>query len=122
PTGTAWRVANDAAGHAGVVARLRPLHPSRIVLEASGGYEAALTIALADAGLPVVVANPRQVRDFARSIGQLAKTDTLDAALLARYGATVQPEVRPLPDAATRALAALVGRRRDLVAMRTAEL
>jgi transposase len=121
PTGTAWRVSNDATGHATVVASLTPLAPTRIVLEASGGYETAVTVALADAGLPVVVVNPRQVRAFAKSIGQLAKTDTLDAALLARYGATVQPPIRPRPDAATRDLQALVGRRRDLVAMRTAE-
>lgn len=120
-TGTAWRVPNDAAGHAGVVAHLTHLRPSRIVLEASGGYETALTVALTEADLPVVVANPRQVRAFAKSIGQLAKTDTLDAALLARYGATVQPPIRRLPDAETRALRALVGRRRDLVGMRTAE-
>lgn len=91
------------------------------MLEASGGDEVALSVALAEAGLPVVVVNPRQVRHFAKSIGQLAKTDTLDAAVLARYGATVEPPIRPRPDAATRALRAWVGRRRALLAMQTAE-
>jgi transposase len=117
----AWRVANDPVGHATLVAQLRERGPALIVLEASGGYEQALTIALVDAALPVVVANPRQVREFGRAIGQLAKTDALDAALLARYAAQVQPAVRPLPDAAARDLRALVGRRRALIADQTAE-
>ncbi len=121
PTGTAWRVTNDAAGHADLVAAVLPLVPNRVVLEASGGYETVVAGALVDAGLPVVVVNPRQVRAFAKSIGQLAKTDRLDAAVLARYGAAVPPPLCPLPDAAARALRALVGRRRDLVAMQTAE-
>lgn len=121
PDGRTWQVANDAVGHASLVAALTPLAPVRIVLEATGGYETAVLVALAGAELPVVRVNPRQVREFGRSMGQLAKTDRLDARLLARYGERVQPPRRPLPDAAARDLKALVARRRDLVAMRTAE-
>ncbi|MEO6210072.1 MAG: IS110 family transposase [Gemmatimonadaceae bacterium] len=115
--GAAWQVANDAAGIAGLVAQLATLSLKGIVLEPTARYHQAVTGALAHAGLPVVVVNPRQVRDFARSIGQLAKTDRLDAAVLARYAARIQPVARPFPDAATQDLAALVDRRRQLVAM-----
>lgn len=121
PGGEAWRAANDAAGIAGVVARLRALGPALVVLEASGGHEAAAAAELGLAGLPVAVVNPRQVRDFARAVGQLAKTDALDAALLARFGQAVRPAPRPLPDEDARALKALVARRRQLVEMRVAE-
>jgi transposase len=103
------------------VARLTALAPALIVLEATGGLEIPLVGALAAAGLPVVVVNPRQVRDFAKATGRLAKTDTLDAAVLAHFAAAVQPAVRPLPDAATQGLAAVVTRRRQLVDMLTAE-
>jgi transposase len=92
-----------------------------IVLEASGGYETPVLATLGSAGLPVVAVNPRQVRDFARSTGRLAKTDALDAQVLAQFAAVVRPELRPLPDAATRELSALLARRRQLVEMRTAE-
>jgi transposase len=108
---------NDEAGHAALIAALAPLAPTLIVLEATGGYERAVTVALAAAGLPVLVANPRQVRDFAKATGQLAKTDRLDAAVLAQFAARVQPAVRPLPDATTQALRELVTRRRQLVEM-----
>ena len=115
-----WQEANDAGGHARLVAALDALPPARIVVEATGGYEGGL-VALAAADLPVVRANPRQVRDFGRATGQLAKTDRLDAVLLARYAEQVQQPPRPLPEAATRELTAVVARRRDLVLMRTAE-
>jgi transposase len=104
-----------------LVARLTALAPALIVLEATGGLEVPLVGAVAVAGLPVVVVNPRQVRDFAKATGRLAKTDTLDAAVLAHFAAAVQPAVRPLPDAATQGLAAVVTRRRQLVDMLTAE-
>jgi transposase len=121
PTGAHWATSNDELGIGELVERVRALAPMLIVLEASGGYETPVLARLASAGLPVVAVNPRQVRDFARSTGQLAKTDTLDAQVLAQFAAVVQPELRPLPDAATRALSALLARRRQLVEMRTAE-
>ncbi len=121
PTLEPWRVANDAPGIARLVARLDHLRPTLIVLEATGGYERPVAAALTAAGLPVAVVNPRQVRDFAKATGRLAKTDTLDAHVLAHFAAAVQPPARPLPDADTQALAAILTRRRQLVAMRTAE-
>jgi len=113
--------ANTAAGHAEIVALLRARPCDLIVVEATGKYEAPLAAALATASLPVVVVNPRQVRDFARAVGQLAKTDVLDAQVLARFGATVRPEIRPLADAETRQLQELLARRAQLVQLRTAE-
>src|SRR5579883_657150 len=121
PAGEAFRAGTDEPGHDPGDARLVGTGPERIVLEATGGYEAPLAAALAAAGLPVVVVNPRQARDFARATGRLAKTDRLDAAALAHFAEAVAPPVRPLPDADTRALAALVARRRQLVEMRAAE-
>lgn len=121
PAGQCWQVPNDATGQSRLVEQVTPLAPARIVLEATGGYETPVLVALAAADLPVVRANPRQVREFGRATGQLAKTDRLDALLLARYGERVQPPLRPLPDAAARELKALVGRRRDLVSMCSAE-
>jgi transposase len=115
------RCANDGAGIAALVDTLVAAAPRLIVLEASGGHEIAVTAALAGAGLPVAVVNPRQVRDFARATGRLAKTDALDARLLARFAARIQPPVRPLPDATAQALGALMARRRQLLEMRTAE-
>ena len=115
------QVANDERGIQQLVERLRQLQPERIVLEATGGYELAALAALGCAELPAVAVNPRQVRDFAKAIGRLAKTDALDAQLLAQFAAVVKPELRPLPDAATRELAGLLARRRQLVEMRTAE-
>ena len=87
PDGLAWRVGNDPAGIAELAARLAQLAPALVVLEASGGYEAPAAAELGLAALPVAVVNPRQVRDFGRAVGQLAKTDALDAALLARFAA-----------------------------------
>ena len=104
PTQDAWRVPNTPTGHAALVHRARALQPARLVLEASGGYERAVDAALIAAGLPAVVINPRQVRDFARSRNILAETDRLDAWVLARFAAEVQPPLRPRPDAATQHL------------------
>jgi transposase len=121
PTDLAQRVTNDAAGIASLVTHLASLAPVLIVCEATGGYERALVAALATAALPLVVANPRQVRDFAKATGQLAKTDALDAAVLARFAEQVQPTPRPLPEAALETLEALLTRRRQLLEMLTAE-
>jgi transposase len=121
PPADVWTLPNDPAGAADLARRLRALHPTVIVLEATGGYERTVVAALATAGLPVVVANPRQVRDFARGTGQLAKTDAVDAAILALFAERVHPEPRPVPDAALHALEALVTRRRQLLDMLTAE-
>jgi len=112
---------NDACGHASLIACLKELKPRLIVLEATGGYHRMLVAALAAAGLPVVVVNPRQVRDFARAMGVLAKTDAIDASVLARFGEKVGPEIRPLPDTQSAELADLLARRRQLVDLRTAE-
>jgi len=103
------------------VARLTPLVPTLIVLEATGGCEALVALELGTAKLPVAVVNPRQVRDFARATGQLAKTDRLDAAILAHFAEAIRPEPRPLPDELTRKLQALVTRRRQLQGMLVAE-
>lgn len=119
--GTGFQVTNDDAGIANAVERLQPLQPTLIVLEATGGLEMPLAGALAAARLPVVVVNPRQVRDFARATGQLAKTDRLDAQILARFAEAIRPPIRPIPDEQTLALAALVARRRQLIEMLTAE-
>ncbi len=121
PAGERWAVPNDASGIVPLVARLQALHPTLIVLEATGGLERAATAALAAAGLPVVVVNPRQARDFARATGQLAKTDALDARALAHFADVIRPTPRPLPDAQTQELRALLGRRQQLIGMRTAE-
>src|SRR5207302_10178850 len=120
PAGERWAVPNDASGIAPLVDRLQALHPTLIVLEATGGLERAATAALAAAGLPVVVVNPRQARDFARATGQLAKTDALDARALAHFADVIRPTPRPLPDAQTQELRALLGRRQQLIGMRTA--
>jgi transposase len=112
---------HEESAIATVVEQLRALSPTLIVLEATGGMKIPLTSALATAGLPVVVVNPRQVRDFAKASGRLAKTDALDAQVLAQFAEVMRPQPRPLPDADTRALAAVLTRRRQLVEMLTAE-
>lgn len=119
--GTSQTFSHDEAGIATVVEQLRGLDPTLIVLEATGGLEIPLTSAVAAAGLPIVVINPRQVRDFAKASGQLAKTDALDAQVLAQFAEVMRPQPRPLPDADTRALAAVLARRRQLVEMLGAE-
>lgn len=120
-SGEPWRVTNDAAGISAVVTHLRELDPTLIVVEPTGGLELPLTAALATAGLPVAVVNPRQVRDFAKATGRLAKTDRLDAQVLAHFAQAVQPTPRPLPDAQAQELSALLARRQQLVQMLTAE-
>lgn len=121
PTDARWTVANDDRGIRALVAQLQTTAPAQIVIEATGGYELAVVGALAAAGLPVIVVNPRAVRDFARATGQLAKTDQLDAGILARFAEQVQPEIRPLADAEQQELDALLTRRRQLIEMLTAE-
>ena len=121
PSGESWTVAADEAGVSALVTRLRTLGPTLIVLEATGGLEVALAGALAAAALPVAVVNPRQVRDFARATGLLAKTDRLDAQCLAHFADAVRPPARALPDAQAQELSALLQRRRQLVDMLTAE-
>ena len=120
PSGERWAVPNDADGVVTLVDRLQALHPTLMVLEATGGLERVATAALATAGLPVVVVNPRQARDCARATGQLAKTDALDARALAHCADVSRPTPRPLPDAQTQELRALLGRRQQLIGMRTA--
>lgn len=122
PLGERFVIDNDSKGHAVLIKRLRGRAIARIVLEATGGYEAPVALALSQAGLPVCVVNPRQVHDFKKSTGQLAKTDGIDAAVLAHFGEAIRPEIRPLPEPAALELSALVARRHQLVEMRTAEL
>jgi transposase len=121
PSGKAFAVARDGEGLMALLERLRALEPALIVLEATGGFETTVAAAVAGAGLPLAIVNPRQIRDFARAIGQLAKTDALDAAAIARFAEAVRPEPRPLPDDQTRLLAELVARRRQIIEMMTAE-
>jgi transposase len=121
PTGAAWRAANDPSGIAELVARLQAQRPTLVVVEATGGLEVPLVAAVAAAGLAIAVVNPRQVRDFAKAVGQLAKTDALDAQVLARFAEVVRPTPRPLPAAEAQALAALVARRAQIVGMLVAE-
>jgi len=121
PTGEAFAVARDAEGLDALIARLMPLSPQAVALEATGGYEAVVAATLSAAGLPVVVVNPAQVRAFGRALGQRAKTDAIDAVLIARFTAMTRPEIRPRPDAATERLAELVARRRQIIAMMVAE-
>ena len=118
PTGERWTVGTEEMAIAGVVERVRALGAVQlIVVEATGGYETALVAALSSAGLPVVVVNPRQVRDFARALGKLAKTDAIDALVLAQFAEAVKPDVRPLADEETQALQGWLARRRQLLEM-----
>ena len=121
PSGEAFAVARDGKGLEDLADRLGGLDASLVVLEATGGYEVTVAAALCAAGLPLAVVNPRQIRDFARSTGQLAKTDALDAAAIAHFAEAVAPAPRPVPDEQARALAELVARRRQIVEMMTAE-
>jgi transposase len=116
-----WQVENSLEGIAELVKRLAEIKPTLIVMEATGGYEMAAAAELAGAVLPVAVVNPRQVRDFAKSLGRLAKTDQIDAHVLARFGEAVQPEPRALPDEQTQQLQALLTRRRQIIEMLVAE-
>lgn len=115
------RCENNPTGLQGLIRRLGELPVERIVLEATGGYERLAVAELAAAGLPVVVVNPRQVRDFAKALGKLAKTDRIDAEVLARFAQAVRPELRPLPDASQQKLRETLARRSQLIGMRTME-
>ena len=121
PADEGWVVSNDDAGVRQLVSRLKTLEPVMVVLEASGGIELPLVASMAVEELPVVVVNPRQVRDFARATGKLAKTDSLDAAVLAHFGEAVKPPVRPLRDAETQALNYLAARRHQVMSMIVSE-
>ena len=121
PTGETWQVSHDSQGIGEVVEHLEKLAPRLVVLEAAGGVEMTLAGELVASGRHVAVVNPRQVRDFARALGQLAKTDALDARVLAHFGEATRPEPRPWPEVQTRELQGLVTRRRQIVAMLTAE-
>lgn len=121
PSGEAFAVERNAAGLDRLVARLTELSPHVIALEATGGFETVVAAALASAGLPVVVVNPAQVRAFAKALGQRAKTDPIDAAVIAHFAEATKPTIRPLPDAATQLLADLVARRRQIIEMMGAE-
>ena len=121
PTDDGWVVANDDAGLRQLVSQLKTLEPQLVVMEASGGLELPLVAALAAEEVPVVVVNPRQVRDFARATGKLAKTDALDASVLAHFGEAVKPPVRPLRDAETQTLNSLVARRHQVMSMLVSE-
>jgi len=121
PDGDRWTVQNNERGVETLVGRLLERKPSLVVLEATGGLQIPAVVALASAKLPVVVMNPRQIRDFAKAIGRLAKTDSIDADVIAHFGEALRPQVRPLRDAETQELTDLVARRRQLVDMVTAE-
>ena len=121
PSGELFVVERNAGGLELLVERLKPLAPALVVLEATGGFETVAAAALAAAGLPVVVVNPAQVRAFAKAIGQRAKTDPIDATVIAHFAQATKPEPRALPDEATRLLADLVARRRQIVEMIGAE-
>ena len=121
PGGEAFTVERNAAGVEQLGERLRMLSPHIVALEATGGFETIAAATLAAAGLPVVIVNPAQVRAFAKAIGQRAKTDPIDAAVIAHFAEATRPQVRPLPDEATRLLADLVARRRQIVEMIGAE-
>jgi transposase len=121
PSTEAFRVGNDGEGVARLRERIGALKPQRVALEATGGLETLAVAELSAAGLPVVVLNPAQVRSFAAALGKRAKTDPIDAAVIAAFSAAMQPELRPLPDAETRLLADLVARRRQIKTMIVAE-
>lgn len=121
PTGETWSMPNDASGITELVQRVAQLHPKLVVLEATGGLQMPVAAALASAGWPLAMVNPRQVRDFARATGKLAKSDQLDAQVLAHFAEAVRPTPYPLPDAQTQELTALLTRRHQVVEMLTAE-
>ena len=121
PTGEQWRVSNTEEGVDQLVERLQALSPALVVLEATGSLEVPAAVVMGTVGLPVAVVNPRQVRDFAKATGKLAKTDRLDAQVLALFAERVRPVPRPLPDPQTQELTALLARRRQIVAMLVTE-
>jgi transposase len=121
PTGETFAVERDAEGLSRLIARLAPLEPQAIAVEATGGYETVVAASLSAAGLPVVVVNPAQVRAFAKALGKRAKTDPIDAAVIAHFVEAAKPDIRPMPDEQTRLLADLVARRAQIVQMIVAE-
>ena len=121
PSGEAFAVARDGEGLAALVTRLSTLAPQLVAVEATGGYEITVAAAIGAAGLPLVVVNPAQVRHYAQALGRRAKTDPIDAEVIARFAEATRPAPRPLPDEATRLLADLVARRRQIIAMMVAE-
>lgn len=121
PAGTVFATARNGQGIAELIDRLQPLGCELIAIEATGGFETIVAAGLAGAGLPVVVVNPAQVRSFAKALGQRAKTDPIDAAVIAHFAAATKPEVRALPDEETQLLAGLVARRRQIIDMIGAE-
>jgi transposase len=121
PSGQTFTVARDGEGLAQLVERLRALAPRLVVMEATGGYETIVASAVAAARLPLAVVNPRQIRDFARATGKLAKTDRIDAAAIAHFAQAIDPPTRPIADAAAQALGELVARRRRVIEMMVAE-
>ena len=121
PTGKRWTLPYDQTGIEGLIPQIVDLEPALVLLEATGGLELPLVAALAAAALPVVVVNPRQVRDFAKATGTLAKTDTLDAGVLAHFADAVRPEVRTLKDAETQVLNSLTARRHQVMTMLVSE-
>jgi transposase len=121
PNGITFACATDPAGLADLVNRLMPLHPRLVAMEASGGYERVVAAALTEAGLPAAIVNPRQVRQFAGATGRLAKTDAIDAGVIAHFADAIRPEPKPMPDALMRRLRELLARRRQLVVMINAE-
>lgn len=121
PGAEAFSVARDGDGIEALCARLRDIVPELVVIEATGGFETVVAAGLAAAGLPLAVVNPRQIRDFAKAVGRLAKTDPLDAEIIAHFAEAIRPQPRPVPDAAARALGELVARRRQIIEMMGAE-
>ena len=121
PSGEVFSTSRDAAGLDAVIARLAPLSPAVVAVEATGGFETVVVASLAAARLPVVVVNPAQVRAFAQALGKRAKTDPIDAMVIAHFAEATKPEIRPLPDAASQLLADLVARRRQIIQMIVAE-
>jgi transposase len=121
PSQDVFSTSRDAAGLDALVARLTPLSPAAVAVEATGGFETVVAASLAAAGLPVVVVNPAQVRSFAQALGKRAKTDPIDACVIAHFAEAAKPEIRPLPDEAARLLSDLVARRRQIIGMIVAE-
>jgi transposase len=121
PGGESFAVNRDSEGIEALIARVCALGPSLVVLEATGGFETVVAAALGAAGLPLAVVNPRQIRDFARAIGRLAKTDPIDAAVIAHFAEAVRPEARPIANEEARTLGEFIARRRQLLEMMTAE-
>jgi transposase len=121
PAGDAFAVSRDGEGLAALIARLQPLAPRLVAIEATGGFESVVAAAVGGAGLPLAVVNPAQVRHYAQAVGRRAKTDAVDAEVIARFAEATRPEPRQLADAATQLLAELVARRRQIIVMLVAE-